>query len=72
MFPSMARTISSRESGWIFVQKGDARHDHARGTVAALHGSDVQKGFLKGMKLPLVLEAFDGRELLASRTERRE
>lgn len=40
-------------------EQGIAVHDHARGAVAALQRTGIEKGLLQRMQLALVLEPFD-------------
>ena len=45
------------------AQEADARHDHAAGAIAALHGARLEKRLLERMELAVFLEALDGRDL---------
>ena len=45
-------------------QRGGAQY-HARGAVAALHGTRIEECLLHGGEFTVLLQAFDGRDLLA-------
>ena len=62
--PSRATISGSRRMG-ILLQQADARHDHSRDAVTALHGAGFEKGFLQRMQPAVLLQAFDGRNLFA-------
>jgi hypothetical protein len=54
--------------GWtgVFLKQGDAAHDQAGGAVGALKRAGIEEGLLDGMKLAVLLEAFDGEDGFAS------
>ena len=47
----------------ILAQEADARHDHAAGAIAALHGAGLEEGLLERVQLAVLLEALDGGDL---------
>jgi len=51
--------------GVPLLHAGYGRHDLPRGTIAALEAVIVDKGLLHRMQLPILLQALDGRDLLA-------
>ena len=52
----------------VLIEHRNARHDHARGAVAALHGAKLEESFLHGVQLAVVLESLDGGDLLAAQS----
>ena len=70
ILPFMNSTISSREGSGFLSQQADARHDHAAGAVAALHGAGFQESLLERVQLAVFLQALDGRDLAGRRPRR--
>ena len=54
----------------VLAQEADARHDHAAGAIAALHGASLEERLLERVELAVLLEALDRRDLAQRRPRR--
>ena len=50
--------------GRIFAQQGDARQNHPRRAIAALHGIAINKALLNRMEAAAIRQAFDRGDLM--------